>query len=91
MRQGALASDSTTTIASVNEAHFAEVEKALLYVSEARERAERAAKTIARDGGDQHLVNALEEADHDLLSVHRRLMQATYFAVPRQPEEQLAI
>jgi hypothetical protein len=75
----------------VNEAHFAQVEKTLLYVSEARERAERAAKSLERDGADAHLVEALEGAEQELLAVHRRLMQATYFAIPRHVEEQLAI
>jgi hypothetical protein len=66
---------------SVNEAHFAEIEKTLLYVSEARERAERAAATIRRDGAETHLVEALEDAQRELLALHRRLMQSTYFAV----------
>ena len=43
----------------MNEAHFAEVEKTLLFVSEARQRAERAAKALAKDGADEHLVEAL--------------------------------
>ncbi|HEY8644723.1 MAG TPA: hypothetical protein VIL77_02460 [Gaiellaceae bacterium] len=68
----------------MNEAHFAEVEKTLLFVSEARQRAERAAKGLAKDGADEHLVEALEEAEHELESIHRRLMQSTYFAVPKE-------
>lgn len=68
----------------MNEAHFAEIEKTLLYVSEARERAQRAARTIERDGGGAQLVEALQEADRELLALHRRLMQATYFAVPKE-------
>jgi hypothetical protein len=72
----------------MNEAHFAEIEKTLLYISEARVRAERATKLIAKDGADAHLVEALEEADRELLALHRKLMQSTYFAVPK---EQLTI
>lgn len=72
----------------MNEAHFSEIEKTLLYISEARIRAERAAKLIAKDGADEHLVEALEEADRELLALHRKLMQSTYFAVP---EDQLTI
>jgi hypothetical protein len=34
----------------LNEAHHSEVEKVLLYVSEARERAERARVALTRDG-----------------------------------------
>jgi hypothetical protein len=68
----------------VNEGHFAEIEKTLLYISEARERAESAARTVARDGAEEHLVKALEEADRELLALHRRLMQRTYFAVQKE-------
>ena len=72
----------------MNEAHFAEIEKTLLYISEARIRAERAAKQIAKDGAEAHLVEALEEVDRELLALHRKLMQSTYFAVQ---EDQLTI
>jgi len=72
----------------VNEAHFSEIEKTLLYISEARLRAERAAKLIEKDGADAHLVEALREAERELERVGRLLMQQTYFAVP---EEQLTI
>lgn len=70
------------TIEIVNEAHFAEIEKVLLYVSEARERAERAAAAIDRDGADAHLVQALRQAERELEELGRTLMQRTYFAVP---------
>jgi hypothetical protein len=72
----------------VNEAHFAEIEKTLLFVSEARERAERAAKALERDDADAHLVAALEEAERQLEALGRTLMQRTYFAVQK---EQLAL
>ena len=81
-------SDPGRSISKVNEAHFAEIEKTLLFISEARERAQRAAKVLARDEADAHLVEALAEAEKELLALHRRLMQATYFAVPK---EQLAL
>jgi hypothetical protein len=71
----------------VNEAHFAEIEKVLLYVSEARERAERAARTLRSDDAEPHLVEALEEAEHELLAVHRRLMQNTYFGVSEERKQ----
>jgi hypothetical protein len=69
---------------AVNEAHFAEVETTLLYISEARERAERSAKALAKAGADDHLVEALQEAEQELETLHRRLMQGTYFAVPKE-------
>ena len=68
----------------MNEAHFAEIEKALLYISEARERAERAAKALARDGAEPHLVEALDEAERELEVLGRTLRQRTYFAVPKE-------
>jgi len=68
----------------VNEAHFAEIEKALLYISDARERAERAARSLAKAGAEPHLVEAMEEAERDLESLGRTLMQRTYFAVPKE-------
>jgi hypothetical protein len=66
----------------MNEGHFGEIEKALLFVSEARKRTDRAAKELRHDDADAHLVIALEEAERALEAVGRRLMQETYFAVP---------
>ena len=70
-----------------NEAHFAEIEKTLLYLSEARKRAEKAVKELKRGGAEPHLVTALETAERDLEAVARRLMQQTYFAVPKDQLE----
>jgi hypothetical protein len=66
----------------MNEKHFAEIEKTLLFVSEARQRAERAGKLLSKDDAEAHLVEALRMAEQELALVHRRLMQQTYFAVP---------
>ena len=71
----------------MNEAHFAEIEKTLLYVSEARKRAEKTAKELRRAGAEPHLVAAVEAAEKDLEAVGRRLMQQTYFAVPKEQLE----
>lgn len=65
----------------MNEAHFSEIEKVLLYVSDARQRADRAAKAIQKSGAEPHLVAALEDASKSLLGLHRTLMQSTYYAV----------
>ncbi len=72
-----------------NEAHHSEVEKVLLYISEARERAERARVALARDGAEQHLIAALQESEEHLRLEHRRLLQKTFYAVPNQ--ERLAV
>jgi septation ring formation regulator EzrA len=71
-------------MAGVNEAHFAEIERAMLCISTARQRTERALRTISKDGAEAHLVEALEEAEHELSEIQRRLMQNTYFAVPKE-------
>lgn len=65
----------------MNEAHYSEIEKTLLYIGDARQRAERAAKEIRDDGAEPHLVVALEGTAADLKDLQRSLMQATYFAV----------
>jgi hypothetical protein len=80
----------------VNEAHFAEIEKALLYISEARKRVEKAAKELRQDDAESHLVIALEDAGVELGGLGRRLMQQTYFAVPKEqlslsPVEELTL
>jgi septation ring formation regulator EzrA len=67
----------------MNEAHFAEIEKTLLYISDARERAERALKTLEKDGAAAHLVEALRSGEAELAALHKRLLQQTYFAVPK--------
>ena len=68
----------------MNERHFAEIEKTLLFISEARKRAERATKDLRSDCADQHLVAALEDTERELEALGRRLMQNTYFAVERE-------
>ena len=66
----------------MDEKQFGEIEKALLFVSESRKRVQRASKTIAAAGADQHLVDALDELESNLAELHRTTMQKTYFAVP---------
>ena len=71
-------------MASVNEEHFKKIEVVLLYISEARERAERTAQELRKDLADEHLVEALEQAERELEQLGRLLMQRTYFAVPKE-------
>ena len=73
----------------MNEAHHSEVEKVLLYISEARERAERARVALARADAEPHLVAALQTAEDHLRQEHRRLLQATFYSAPDQ--ERLAV
>lgn len=67
-----------------------EIDETLLLLSEARERAERAARAISAAGGQAHVLGALERADRELLALHRRLMDEAIFHVP-SAEQQLAL
>lgn len=67
----------------MNEAHFAQIEKTLLYISEARERAERTITELEKSNAEAHLIEAVRTAETDLAGLHKRLMQQTYFAVPK--------
>lgn len=65
-----------------DEAHFKEIDVAMMYVEEARSRAERAAAQLRRANAEPHLVEALEEARDELSATQKRLLQQTHFAVP---------
>lgn len=79
----AAVSGTPVTIVFMNEVHFAEIEKTLLYVSEARKRAKNAIKELRRGNAEPHLVAALEDSERELEALGRLLMQKTYFAVPK--------
>ncbi|MFN2468847.1 MAG: hypothetical protein ABR521_12035 [Gaiellaceae bacterium] len=65
---------------------YAAVDKALLHVSAARERVEAAARSAAAEEDAEPLVEALEEADRELLAVHRRLLERAYFGASSEPQ-----
>lgn len=66
----------------MNEAHFLEIDAVMLFVEDARRRAQQAADKIRHDEADLHLVQALEDAERELSDLARRLRQGTFFAVP---------
>jgi len=66
----------------MTERQASEVEKVLLYISDARARAKRAATAVDKDGADAHIVAALANAERQLGELHRQLAQGTYYAVP---------
>jgi hypothetical protein len=66
----------------MTERQSSEVEKVLLYIGDARTRARRAADAVAKDGGDQHVVEALRASEQELSGLYRRLTQGTFYAVP---------
>jgi hypothetical protein len=66
----------------MTEAHSGEVEKVLLYVGDARDRARAAADRVARDDGAEHVVQALRDTERELGDLHTRLTQQTFYAIP---------
>ncbi len=72
-------------------AHYETIDSVLLLLSEARERAEGAAKAIADSGGQAALVDALQSADRELLALHRRLMDGAYFGATKPAVKQLEL
>ena len=68
----------------MDEQHFAEIDVAMLYIEEARSRAERAVDALRKSGADAHLVEAVAKAETELSDVGRRLRQGTLFAVPKE-------
>ena len=71
----------------MNAAHYESIDATLLLTSEARERAEGAARLIAGTEEPAHLVAALEETDRELLALHRRLFERTYLRSGDAPEQ----
>lgn len=72
-------------------AHYETIDSVLLLLSEARERAEGAARAVAESGGQANLVEALETADRELLALHRRLMDGAYFGATKPAVKQLEL
>lgn len=68
----------------LDEKHFAEIDVAMLYIEEARERSARAAAALRSGGAEAHLITALERSEAELSDVARRLRQGTLFAVPKE-------
>lgn len=66
----------------MTESQSSEIEKVLLYISDARTRTKRAADAVAKDGADAHIVQALADAERQLGELHIKLSQGTYYAVP---------
>lgn len=65
----------------MTESQSSEVEKVLLYVSDARTRAKRAADAVQKDGAEPHIIAALRETEKDLDALHRKLSQGTLYAI----------
>ncbi len=75
----------------MSESHLSEIEKTLLYISEARDRARRARIALEAAGAESHLISALKMTEESLADDHKKLMQRTFFAVPSTDQERLAV
>lgn len=58
-----------------------EVARVLLHISDARSRTGRAIDALEKDGGAQHVIEALRSSEQQLAGLHRTLSQGTYYAV----------
>jgi hypothetical protein len=74
---------------TMTEAQSGEVEKVLLYISDARTRAGTAAEGLAREGADEHIVEAMRQTERSLGEMHTRLTQQTFYAI--DPSLKLAV
>lgn len=69
---------------ALDEQYFEQIDHAMLYIEEARSRAEKAATMLRKLGADEHLIEAMENSERELSDVARRLRQGTLFAVPKE-------
>lgn len=65
-----------------DEQQYGEVDVVLLYLENARRRAERAAADLRAGGAEDFLVEALEQAQEEISETAKKLRQGTFFAVP---------
>jgi len=67
----------------LDEESFRKIESTMLYLEEARARAERAAKEMHDLGAEPHLIDATERLREDLTELARHYRHRTYFAAPK--------
>lgn len=69
--------------AARDEKHYGEVDVVLLSIEDARRRAARAAAELRAGGAEDFLLEAMEQVQEDLSKAAKRLIQGTFFAVPK--------
>jgi hypothetical protein len=67
----------------LDENSFKRIESTMVFVEQARARAERAVKELRQLGAEQHLVEATAKLESELSDLGRRYRHSTYFAVPQ--------
>lgn len=68
----------------MSSSHLDEIDRTLLLIAEARECAERTARTMRQEVGDARLACALDATDQSLLAVHAELLRTAYLAPGRE-------
>lgn len=68
---------------ALDEKHYGEVDVVLLYIEDARRRAERAAAELRAGGAEDFLVESMEQVQEELSRSAKRLIQGTFYAVPK--------
>lgn len=71
----------------MNEEHFREIEVVMLYLGEARKRAEKAQKALTKMKAKPHLIEAVKRVEHELSETNRFFRHGTYFADENYPAE----
>jgi hypothetical protein len=67
-----------------DETQYGAVDVVLLCIEDARRRAERAADELRAGGADDFLIEALEQVQQELSTSARKLIQGSFFAVPKE-------
>ena len=67
-----------------DEKQYGEVDVVLLCIEDARRRAERAAADLRAGGAEDFLVEALEQVREELSQSAKKLIQGTFYAVPKR-------
>lgn len=71
------------TAVELDEESFRKIESTMLYLEEARARAERAGKEMREIGSEPHLIQATETLCDELTVLARHYRHRTYFAAPK--------
>lgn len=75
--------EAAHAIAELDEASFKRIETTMLYLEEARARAEKASAEMREIGAEDHLIEATEKVRDDVAELARHYRHRTYFAAPK--------
>lgn len=72
-----------------DEGHVRDVERVMLYIAEARQKARQIADALEKDGAEPRYVEALRDAAEALWAEHNRLLNRTHFYVTEEDWERV--